>query len=71
MSKSVLPQLQEVIKDLESQETALSTQLTDVQVKLKGVRAVLPMFGEPTAGLIVFPEIKACCKNHSEEKINQ
>ena len=52
MSKSVLPQLQEVIKDLESQETALSTQLTDVQVKLKGVRAVLPMFGEPTAGLI-------------------
>ena len=46
MSQNVLPQIQEVIKDLESQETALSTQLTDIQAKLKGIRAVLPMFGE-------------------------
>jgi len=52
MSQSVLPQLQKVIKDLESQETVLSTQLTDVQAKLKGVRTVLSMFGEPAAGLI-------------------
>ena len=48
MSQNVLPQIQEVIKDLESQETALSTQLTDIQAKLKGIRAVLPMFGETT-----------------------
>ena len=51
MSQNVLPQLQEVIKDLESQETALSRQLIDVQAKLKGIRAVLPMFGEPTTVL--------------------
>lgn len=51
MSQNVLSQLQEVIKDLESQETALSIQLTDVQAKLKGIRAVLPMFGETASVL--------------------
>lgn len=48
MTQNVLPQLQEVIQELESQEANLSTQLTEVQAKLKGIRAVLPMFGETT-----------------------
>lgn len=48
MTQNVLPQLQEVIQDLESQEADLSTQLTEVQAKLEGIRAVLPMFGETT-----------------------
>ena len=51
MSQTVLPQLQEVIKDLEDQESALSTQLTDVQAKLAAVRAVLLMFGESDTDL--------------------
>ena len=46
MSQNALTQLREVIKDLESQEIALSTQLSDVQAKLRGICAVLPMFGE-------------------------
>jgi hypothetical protein len=46
MTQTVLPQLQEVIQDLEAQESVLATQLAEVQVKLEAVRAVLPMFGE-------------------------
>lgn len=50
MSTTVLPQLQQVEAELAEQEEALNVQLKEVQAKLKGIRAVLPMFGEQSEG---------------------
>ena len=46
MSTTVLPQLEEIAAQLATQEEDLAAQLKTVQSKLKGIRAVLPMFGE-------------------------
>lgn len=46
MSTTVLPQLEEIASQLATQEETLIAQLEAVQSKLKGIRAVLPMFGE-------------------------
>lgn len=46
MSTTVLPQLEEIASQLATQEETLIAQLEVVQSKLKGIRAVLPMFGE-------------------------
>ena len=46
MSTTVLPQLREIESELAAQEESLSAQLKEVQDRLNGVRAVLPMFGE-------------------------
>ena len=49
MSTTVLPQLEEIASALAAQEEDLTAQLNAVQEKLKGIRAVLPMFdGETT-----------------------
>ena len=49
MSTTVLPQLEEIASALATQEEDLTAQLNAVQEKLKGIRAVLPMFdGETT-----------------------
>ena len=44
MSNAVLPQLQTVETELVAQVSQLEAQLTSVQEKLNGIRAVLPMF---------------------------
>jgi hypothetical protein len=44
MTQTVLPQLQEIEADLVSQENQLTAQLEALQEKLKGIRAVIPMF---------------------------
>lgn len=46
MAQTVLPKLQEISEALVAQEAALNAQLAEVQEKLKGVRAILPLFGE-------------------------
>ncbi|MEL6160697.1 MAG: hypothetical protein AAFQ40_12770 [Cyanobacteria bacterium J06623_5] len=46
MTQTVLPQLQEIASDLESQEEAVAAQLEEIREKLNGVRAVLPLFEE-------------------------
>ena len=46
MSTTVLPQLEEIASQLATQEESLTAQLEAVQSKLKGIRAVLPMFDE-------------------------
>ena len=46
MSTTVLPQLEEIASQLAAQEEDLTAQLEAVQSKLKGIRAVLPMFDE-------------------------
>lgn len=46
MKDTILPQLQTIETDLASQEAGLIAQLNEVKAKLKGVRAVLPMFAE-------------------------
>ena len=46
MSTTVLPQLREIESELAAQEESLSAQLQEIQSKLNGIRAVLPMFGE-------------------------
>jgi hypothetical protein len=51
MTQTVLPQLQEISDDLLAQEKALTAQLAEVQEKLRGVRAILPLFGEISSGL--------------------
>jgi hypothetical protein len=51
MTQTVLPQLQEISDDLLAQEKALTAQLAEVQEKLRGVRAILPLFGEVSSGL--------------------
>ncbi|MEL7224825.1 MAG: hypothetical protein AAGL17_08155 [Cyanobacteria bacterium J06576_12] len=48
MTQTVLPQLQEIEAELTSQEQDLTTQLAEVQEKLAGIRAVLPMFSGDT-----------------------
>ena len=48
MNQSVLPQLQSVEAELALQESQLTQQLTSVQEKLNGLRAVMPMFLETT-----------------------
>lgn len=44
MTQTVLPQLQAIEADLVSQESQLSDQLEALREKLKGIRAVIPMF---------------------------
>ena len=44
MSNAVLPQLQTVEAELAAQVSQIEAQLTSVQEKLNGIRAVLPMF---------------------------
>ena len=44
MSNAVLPQLQTVEAELAAQVSQIEAQLTSVQEKLSGIRAVLPMF---------------------------
>lgn len=46
MAQTVLPQLQEISEDLLAQEESLTAQLAEVQEKLRGVRAILPLFSE-------------------------
>ncbi|MGB7249611.1 MAG: hypothetical protein WBC73_11780 [Phormidesmis sp.] len=46
MNETVLPQLQTIEAELASQESQLTAQLDALREKLKGVRAVLPMFEE-------------------------
>lgn len=46
MKDTILPQLQTIETELASQEAGLIAQLNEVKAKLKGVRAVLPMFAE-------------------------
>lgn len=46
MAQTVLPQLKEISDDLLAQEASLTAQLEEVQEKLRGVRAILPLFGE-------------------------
>ena len=50
MAQTVLPQLKEISDDLLAQEESLTTQLEEVQEKLRGVRAILPLFGEAALG---------------------
>jgi hypothetical protein len=49
MAQTVLPQLKEISADLVAQEASLMAQLSQVQEKLRGVRAILPLFGESSA----------------------
>lgn len=54
MSTTVLPQLREIESELAAQEESLSAQLQEINDKLSGIRAVLPMFdedGESTAAV--------------------
>jgi hypothetical protein len=51
MTQTVLPQLQEISDDLLAQEEDLIAQLAEVQEKLKGVRAILPLFGDIPGGI--------------------
>ena len=46
MTTTVLPQLRDIESELAAQEESLSAQLQEVQDKLSGIRAVLPMFDE-------------------------
>lgn len=46
MAQTVLPQLQDIASELETQEASLAAQLEEVREKLNGVRAVMPLFGE-------------------------
>ena len=46
MTQTVLPQLQDIASELETQEASLAAQLEEVREKLNGVRAVMPLFGE-------------------------
>lgn len=46
MIQTVLPQLQDIASELETQEASLAAQLEAVREKLNGVRAVMPLFGE-------------------------
>ncbi|MEL7351697.1 MAG: hypothetical protein AAF171_21030 [Cyanobacteria bacterium P01_A01_bin.116] len=46
MNQTVLPQLQEIEAELASQEEQLNAQLAEIQDKLNGIRAVLPMFSD-------------------------
>lgn len=46
MNQSVLPQLQDIESNLAEQEESISAQLEEVREKLRGLRSVLPMFGE-------------------------
>lgn len=50
MNDTILPQLQTIETELASQEAALIAQLNEAQAKLRGVRAVLPMFAESAEG---------------------
>ncbi len=45
MSTTVLPQLQKIESDLATQEEALTARLQELREQLRGVRAVMPMFG--------------------------
>ncbi len=49
MKDTILPQLQTIETELASQEADLIAQLNETKAKLKGVRAVLPMFSEGSA----------------------
>jgi len=61
MAQTVLPQLQEISEDLLAQEKSLIAQLAEVQEKLQGVRAILPLFGESADAAEVLP-VKAPAK---------
>ena len=50
MKDTILPQLQTIETELASQEADLIDQLNEAKAKLKGVRAVLPMFAETAEG---------------------
>ncbi len=52
----VLPQLQEISDDLLAQEEVLTAQLAEVQEKLRGVRAILPLFGEVSSDMEEFED---------------
>jgi hypothetical protein len=60
MTQTVLPQLQEIEADLVTQENQLSAQLEALQAKLKGIRAVIPMFsgdsGAVSGAVVEFAE---------------
>ena len=46
MATTALPQLEELISDLDKQEEEVASQLEAVRAKLEAVRAVLPLFNE-------------------------
>ena len=68
MSTTVLPQLEGIASQLAAQEEDLIAQLEAVQSKLKGIRAVLPMFDEdavsPTS-----PELEVSDSDADEKRI--
>lgn len=51
MVQTVLPQLQEVITDLEAQESTLTQQLEEIRSKREALEAVLPMFGDDSTAV--------------------
>lgn len=63
MSTTVLPQLREIESELAAQEESLSARLQEVQDKLSGIRAVLPMFGEGSESEAAEPEAKSTQKS--------
>ncbi|PZO16162.1 MAG: hypothetical protein DCF25_12725 [Leptolyngbya foveolarum] len=63
MSTTVLPQLREIESELAAQEESLSARLQEVQDKLSGIRAVLPMFGEDSESETAEPAAKSTAKS--------
>lgn len=59
MAQSVLPQLQDVITDLETQESTLTQQLAEIRSKKEALEAVLPMFGADSTAVEAPDEAEA------------
>lgn len=55
MNQTVLPQLQEIEAELASQEDQLTAQLNEINNRLNGIRAVLPMFSDTAGAVDVMP----------------
>jgi len=67
MSTTVLPQLREIESELAAQEESLSVKLQEVQDKLSGIRAVLPMFGEDGESVADQPAAKKTKKTTTKK----
>ena len=63
MTTPVLPQLREIESELATQEENLSAQLQEIQDKLTGIRAVLPMFDENGESVAAASETKTTRKS--------
>ncbi len=67
MSTTVLPQLREIESELAAQEESLSARLQEVQDKLSGIRAVLPMFGEDGESATAEPAAKSTQRKSTQK----